>query len=184
MWQRDAVVGGTPSIGPGRAVRRRRRHRARHSPDIPSPSACSTTPSSRSLDKDYITIRNEWWKDTDGERSGLPGVYTSHAIGLSHNFTRLSPDPSRNRLLPQLDASRRSTTAHGKTRSWLGSILPCAGSDCSDRAASVRQRSPVAAQRAESANEADSIALLYGGSGCRPATGTWIDPTSCCPTAC
>lgn len=37
--------------------------------------------------KDFITIRNEWWRDTDGERTGYPGVYTSNAIGLTHNFT-------------------------------------------------------------------------------------------------
>ena len=37
--------------------------------------------------KDFLTFRNEWWKDTDGERSGFPATYTSNAIGLSHNFT-------------------------------------------------------------------------------------------------
>jgi hypothetical protein len=36
--------------------------------------------------KDYITIRNEYWKDTDGERSGFAGVYSSNAIGICHNF--------------------------------------------------------------------------------------------------
>ena len=37
--------------------------------------------------RDFITIRNEWWKDTDGARSGFPSTYTSNAIGLTHNFT-------------------------------------------------------------------------------------------------
>jgi hypothetical protein len=37
--------------------------------------------------RDFITIRNEWWKDTDGERSGFPSTYTSNAIGWTHNFT-------------------------------------------------------------------------------------------------
>jgi hypothetical protein len=37
--------------------------------------------------RDFITIRNEWWKDTDGERSGFPSTYTSNAIGLTHNIT-------------------------------------------------------------------------------------------------
>jgi hypothetical protein len=37
--------------------------------------------------RDFITVRNEWWKDSDGERSGFASTYTSHAIGLTHNFT-------------------------------------------------------------------------------------------------
>lgn len=86
MWQRNAVVGGTPSIGPvepfggGGGI----------GADIPG-----TTLTFGVLNytlivltrKDFITIRNEWWKDTDGERSGFPSTYTSNAIGLSHNFT-------------------------------------------------------------------------------------------------
>lgn len=40
-------------------------------------------------DKDFITIRNEVWRDVDGERCGFPGVYTSHAIGLTHNFNSI-----------------------------------------------------------------------------------------------
>jgi hypothetical protein len=39
--------------------------------------------------KDYICVRNEWWKDERGMRSGFPGVYSSHTIGLSHNFNSL-----------------------------------------------------------------------------------------------
>jgi len=36
--------------------------------------------------KDYLTIRNEVWEDQKGERTGFANLYTSHAIGLSHNF--------------------------------------------------------------------------------------------------
>ena len=36
--------------------------------------------------RDYITVRNEWWKDERGMRSGFAGNYTSHTIGLSHQF--------------------------------------------------------------------------------------------------
>ena len=39
--------------------------------------------------KDYITVRNEWWRDERGMRSGFPGTYTSHTIGISHNFNEL-----------------------------------------------------------------------------------------------
>jgi hypothetical protein len=28
----------------------------------------------------------EWWRDERGMRSGFAGTYTSHTIGLSHNF--------------------------------------------------------------------------------------------------
>ncbi|HWY86736.1 MAG TPA: hypothetical protein VNX28_08425, partial [Gemmataceae bacterium] len=39
--------------------------------------------------KDYITVRNEWWKDERGMRSGFAGNYTSHTIGLSHTFNNV-----------------------------------------------------------------------------------------------
>jgi hypothetical protein len=86
MWQRDAVIGGTPSNGPirpwggGGGI----------GSDIPGTTLTfgvlnySEFQISR---RDFITVRNEWWKDTDGERSGFASTYTSNAIGLSHNFT-------------------------------------------------------------------------------------------------
>jgi hypothetical protein len=86
MWQRNAVVGGTPSIGPlkpfggGGGI----------GADIPGTTLTFGVLNYTVLQlskRDYITIRNEWWKDTDGERSGFPSTYTSHTIGLSHNFT-------------------------------------------------------------------------------------------------
>jgi hypothetical protein len=88
MWERNAVLGGTVSIGPpkwyggGGGI----------GADIPGTAltygAVNYTMFQISQ-KDFITIRNEWWKDQDGERSGFPGTYTSHAIGLTHNFTPL-----------------------------------------------------------------------------------------------
>jgi hypothetical protein len=87
MWQRNAVVSGTPSAGPtapfggGGGI----------GPDIPHAYTLTFGVVNYTLlqvsHKDFITFRNEWWKDTDGERSNFPGVYTSHAIGLTHNFT-------------------------------------------------------------------------------------------------
>ena len=38
--------------------------------------------------KDFLTFRNEWWRDEDGMRSGFAGTYTSHSIGWTHNFTQ------------------------------------------------------------------------------------------------
>jgi hypothetical protein len=86
MWQRDAVVGGTPSIGPVKSFGGGGGIGA----DIPGTTLTFGVLNYTLLQlshKDFITIRNEWWKDTDGERSGFPSTYTSHAIGLSHNFT-------------------------------------------------------------------------------------------------
>jgi hypothetical protein len=86
MWQRNAVVGGTPSAGPvkpfggGGGI----------GADIPGLTLTFGVLNYTEIQisrRDYITIRNEWWKDTDGERATFPGTYTSHSIGLSHNFT-------------------------------------------------------------------------------------------------
>jgi hypothetical protein len=37
--------------------------------------------------KAFLTVRNEWWKDERGMRSGFPGNYTSHAIGMTYNLS-------------------------------------------------------------------------------------------------
>ncbi len=86
MWQRDAVVGGTPSIGPpepfggGGGI----------GPDIPGLTwtfgAVNFTIFQLSHTS-YVTVRNEYWKDDRGERSGFPGPYSSHAIGWAKYLT-------------------------------------------------------------------------------------------------
>ena len=40
-------------------------------------------------DKDYITVRNEWYKDESGFRLGARGTYTSHTLGISHYFNNV-----------------------------------------------------------------------------------------------
>jgi hypothetical protein len=62
--------------------------------------------------KDFITVRNEWWRDEEGERSGFPGTYTSHTIGLTHNFTpwlQVRPEIGyyRNWTMPAFDLGTR-----------------------------------------------------------------------------
>jgi hypothetical protein len=85
MWQRDAELGGTPSAGPvkpfggggGDGVL------------LPGTSLAYgvLNYSMFAISKqDYITLRNEVWRDERGMRSGFPGTYTSHTIGLSHNI--------------------------------------------------------------------------------------------------
>jgi hypothetical protein len=86
MWQRDAVVGGTPSLGPvepfggGGGI----------GPDIPGTTLTFGVVNFtifQTSSKSYWTVRNEWWKDTDGERSGFPSTYTSNAVGYAVYLT-------------------------------------------------------------------------------------------------
>ncbi len=85
MWQRDAELGGTPSLGPlepyggggGNGVL------------LPGWSfaygVLNYTEYAVSQ-SDYFCLRNEWWCDPRGMRTGYPGNYSSHTIGYSHNF--------------------------------------------------------------------------------------------------
>jgi hypothetical protein len=85
MWQRDAELGGTPSLGtpqsfgggggdgmllPGWS----------YAYGVLNYSMLAISKS------DFITLRNEWYHDERGMRTGFPGNYTSHTIGLTHNF--------------------------------------------------------------------------------------------------
>lgn len=88
MWQRDAVVGGTPSAGPVKSFG----GGGGIGPTIPGTTLTYGIVNYtlfKFTDNDFITFRNEIWRDADGERSGFPGTYTSHAIGLTHNFNSI-----------------------------------------------------------------------------------------------
>jgi hypothetical protein len=88
MWQRDAELGGTPSAGPvqpfgggggdGTLL-----------PGLSQAYGVLNYTMFGFTKKDYITVRNEWWKDERGMRSGFAGNYTSHTIGLSHTFNNV-----------------------------------------------------------------------------------------------
>lgn len=85
MWQRDGVLGGTPSIGPARSFG------GGGGPGTTLPGMSTTYgllnyTMFQISNRDYITVRNEWWRDERGMRSGFAGDYTSHALGLSHQF--------------------------------------------------------------------------------------------------
>ena len=86
MWQRDAVVGGTPSLGPvrwfggGGGI----------GPDIKGTTYTYGLLNYTMLGiskRDYFTFRNEIWVDEDGERSGFASKYSSHTIGWSHQLS-------------------------------------------------------------------------------------------------
>jgi hypothetical protein len=84
MWERNAAVGGTPSIGPfqfntGGGI----------GPTVPGLSlnyAVLNYTMFKLSKNDFLTVRNEWAQDEHGTRYGFAGNYTSHAIGLTHNF--------------------------------------------------------------------------------------------------
>jgi hypothetical protein len=85
MWQRNALLGGTPSIGvpqffgggggAGTLL-----------PGLSNTYGVLNYTMYQLSKRDYMTVRNEWWKDERGMRSGFAGNYTSHTIGLSHQF--------------------------------------------------------------------------------------------------
>jgi hypothetical protein len=87
MWQFDAAVGGTPSIGPVRSFGGGGGLGA----VIPGASLAygvlnySMFQLSRS---DFFTVRNEWWRDEEGQRTGFATNYSSHTIGVTHNFNQ------------------------------------------------------------------------------------------------
>lgn len=88
MWQRDAVVGGTPSAGPVKSFGGGGGIGANISGTTWTYGLVNFT-LFRLSDQDFVTLRNEIWRDADGERSGFPGTYSSNAIGLTHNFNSL-----------------------------------------------------------------------------------------------
>jgi len=113
MWQFDAVKGGTVSIGPPRSFGGGGGIGA----DIPGTSLTYGTVNYtmfRLWKRGFVTVRNEWWRDEDGERSAFPGTYSSHTIGFTHNFTpelQIRPEIGyyRNWNIPAFDLG----TKHG-----------------------------------------------------------------------
>jgi hypothetical protein len=85
IWERNAAVGGTPSIGPvqfnsggglGATV-----------PGLSMTYGVLNYTMFGLSKTDFITVRNEWVQDEHGTRYGFPGNYTSNTIGWTHNFT-------------------------------------------------------------------------------------------------
>jgi hypothetical protein len=87
MWERNAEIGGTPILGPvepygGGGGDGTLLPGMSHAFGILNYTMFAINK------QDYFTIRNEWWDDDRGMRSGFAGNYTSHTIGLSHNFNQ------------------------------------------------------------------------------------------------
>src|SRR5262249_6093376 len=69
-----AVLGGTPFIGAPRSFG----GGGGIGPDIPGTSLAYGVLNYTMFQiapRDFITVRNEWWRDEEGERSGFPGNY-------------------------------------------------------------------------------------------------------------
>ncbi|HEX4592309.1 MAG TPA: outer membrane beta-barrel protein, partial [Gemmataceae bacterium] len=84
----DAVKGGTPSFGPPRSFGGGGGFGA----FIPGTSLTYGLVNYTEFQlskKDFFSFRNEWWRDEEGERSGFATNYSSHTIGLSHNFNEV-----------------------------------------------------------------------------------------------
>jgi hypothetical protein len=85
MWERNAAVGGTPSIGPPQF-----NSGGGLGPTIPGLSltyAVLNYTMFQLSPKDFFTVRNEWTNDEHGTRYGFAGTYSSHAVGWTHNIT-------------------------------------------------------------------------------------------------
>jgi len=86
MWQFDAVLGGTPSIGPVRSFGGGGGIGA----DIPGLSktyGLLNYTMFKVNSRNFFTVRNEWWRDEQGERTGFPSHYTSHTVGWTHQLS-------------------------------------------------------------------------------------------------
>jgi hypothetical protein len=85
MWQFDAVVGGTPSLGPPMSFGGGGGLGKFLPGNSPAYGVLNYTMFQLSK-RDYFTLRNEWWRDQRGERSGFATNYSSNTIGISHQF--------------------------------------------------------------------------------------------------
>jgi Putative beta-barrel porin-2, OmpL-like. bbp2 len=84
MWQNNAFAGGTVDVGPNQPYAL-----AGAGPLIPGATHTfgGVNYTCYGLSKtDYLTFRNEVWRDTKGMRSGFAGTYASSTVGETHEF--------------------------------------------------------------------------------------------------
>lgn len=88
MWQHDAAVGGTVINGPGES------YYMATGPGAIVPGISSAVGIVNFFQillskKDYLSIRNDFLNDPQGNRTGYATAYTSHTIGWVHHFNDL-----------------------------------------------------------------------------------------------
>jgi hypothetical protein len=88
MWQNNAEVGGTPSAGPVKPFGGGGGDGVLIPGYTQAWGVLNYTMFALSQ-QDYLTLRNEVYVDDSGFRTGTRGTYTSHTIGLSHNFNNV-----------------------------------------------------------------------------------------------
>ena len=120
MWQFDAVVGGTPSLGPPMSFGGGGGLGKFLPGNSPAYGVLNYTMFQLSK-RDYFTVRNEWWDDARGERSGFATNYSSHTIGISHQFNdhvMIRPELGyyHSYNVPAFDLGQKQQSAHGRVR--------------------------------------------------------------------
>lgn len=86
MWQRDAYLGGSINYGPTRRFGGGGGF-GWYQPGLSDEWGMVHNVEFKLSKKDYLTIRNDFLRDDEGQRTGLRNTYSSHGIGWSHNFT-------------------------------------------------------------------------------------------------
>ncbi len=86
LWQFDALQGGTVSDGPVRNFGGGGGPGARLNGRSDAFGAVNFLAVQLSKD-DCLTIRNDFLDDWQGQRTGVRNRYSTHAVGLSHNFS-------------------------------------------------------------------------------------------------
>ena len=86
IWQRDALQGGTvvngspatffPFVGPGKRI-----------PGLADSYGIVNYTSYKLTDKSLLVFRSDCLADFQGERTGIPGSYFEHTLGLVHHLT-------------------------------------------------------------------------------------------------
>jgi len=86
MWQRDANKGGSFNNGPFKDSVDGGGGAGAPIPGVAPVWGILNYTLFMITQYDYICVRNEYWDDTKGERTGFATLYTTHTIGWCHHF--------------------------------------------------------------------------------------------------
>jgi hypothetical protein len=89
IWQHDAAVGGTAIEGPGKEWYMGTGLGATIPGIANAVGLVNYFQIQLSAEKDYLSIRNDFLNDPQGNRTGYTTAYTSHTIGWVHHFNKL-----------------------------------------------------------------------------------------------
>jgi len=89
MWEYDGLSGGTPSDGQFQGFGQTGGGPGPLLPGLSSEIGAVNYFNIKMSDKDYLTIRNDYFNDPRGQRYGFPGAMLSHTIGYVRYLTPL-----------------------------------------------------------------------------------------------